>query len=119
MSADPSLLLEYRCRARGCLLLKVWQTPNGPEFAAPGRRLSDRYTFARRLEQAAIGELVGAQDGMWAGRLDDCPVLMWIPLACDHVTVTIWISAIREHLVGRTPGQPARILWPLPDTEGN
>ncbi|WP_041180491.1 hypothetical protein [Mycobacterium canetti] len=25
-------LAEYRCRTRKCLLLRVWQTPNGPEF---------------------------------------------------------------------------------------
>jgi integrase len=45
-----SLLVEYRCRAKGCLLLLVWQTPDGPEFVAPGHRLSDRYTWIRHLE---------------------------------------------------------------------
>ncbi len=43
-----SLLAEYRCK-RGCLLLHVWQSPNGPEFFAPGGRVSDHYALAFAL----------------------------------------------------------------------
>lgn len=55
-----SLLAEYRCRAKGCLLLRVWQTPNGPEFVAPAHRLSDRYTLARHLERSALADIAGS-----------------------------------------------------------
>jgi hypothetical protein len=108
-----ALLLEYRCRANGCLLLHVWQTPNGPEFFAPDHRLSDRYTLARHFERLALTEMEG-EGGVWAGRLDDYypyPWARWVPLTCTHVRVSTFMSTIREDLADR-PGRPIPILWP-------
>jgi hypothetical protein len=43
-----SLLVEYRCRAKGCLLLRVWQTPDGLQFTAPAHQSVENYSgFAR------------------------------------------------------------------------
>jgi hypothetical protein len=100
------LLVEYRCRAKGCLLLRVWQTPNGPEFLASGYRLSNRYTLAGRE----------GETWDWGGRLDDYPATLWVPLMCNHVTERTCVSEIRRDLAGRTPGNPTRILWPPGDT---
>jgi hypothetical protein len=107
-----SLLLEYRCREKGCLLLHVWQSPNGPEFLAPGHRLSGRYRFARELEQMAFAEMAG-QGGGWIGRLDDYPIpwAQWVPLTCGHVELTALMSEIRGDLAVH-PGRPRPILWP-------
>jgi len=99
------LLLEYRCRAKGCLLLRVWQTPEGPAWQAPGRALSNRGALARDLEQTALG--VGE-----TGRLDDCPPLLWLPLICRHVNESAWLFDIRADLADATPGRPVRALWP-------
>jgi hypothetical protein len=124
-TVTAALLLEYRCRARGCLLLKVWQTPNGPEFFAPGRGLSRRYAWVRRAELDILDDGDGRQQhgedgGDHVGRLDDLhPWLSSIPLACGHVHLTAWTWNIREDIAGRKPGQPARILWPLADMDGS
>ena len=44
-----ALLTEYRCKRRGCLLLRVWQTPKGPEFFAPPAGLPNWYATAGQL----------------------------------------------------------------------
>jgi hypothetical protein len=99
MTVNSALLLEYRCRAKGCLLLRVWQTPKGPEYLAPGHRLSRLYRINETED--------------WVGRLDDYPeVLPWLPLACDHVRGLLRVFDIRKEAAGATPGSPLRVLWP-------
>jgi hypothetical protein len=95
-----SLLAEYRCRAKGCVLLQVWQTSNGPEFLAPGNRLSPQ-----NMPRSA-----GPWD--WAGRLDDYPETLWMPLWCDHVKDHTYASEVRRDCADRTPGRPRRVSWP-------
>lgn len=111
-----ALLLEYRCRAKGCLLLRVWQTPGGPQFLVSGHRLSDRYTLARHLERLALAAGHSSETpetpGDWIGQLDEQPALLWLPLMCGHVRETAWIFAIRKDVAGAAPGRPKRILWP-------
>ena len=97
--SDPgvksSLLVEYRCRAKGCLLLRVWQTPHGPEFVAPGRQLSSRYALARTMVRINITG--GEMFRNWAGRLDDWPELPLL-LMCEHVIETARAYDIRRDL---------------------
>ena len=113
------LLLEYRC-AQGCLLLRVWQTPNGRELVAPAHRRG-RHELVRFLERAIAryfwdGTLREDDGGALVGRLDErWWVGMWLPLTCKHRRVETSMFAIAEDLAGATPGQPRRIMWPRLD----
>lgn len=113
-----SLLAEYRCRKKGCLLLHVWQSPNGPEFFAPAAEISDQYTTAGQLDWPAFNRFGPDKTGDRAGRLDD-PVIarQWLWLMCDHLVGPIWTSDLRRDVEGRAPGKPVRINLPR-DTPG-
>jgi hypothetical protein len=117
-SVKGSMLVEYRCRKKGCLLLHVWQTSNGPEFFAPGGRVSDRYALARQFDWLAPDRIAPGKTGDRAGRLND-PVIAvrWLWLICEHVMYSIWVRDIRRDFAGRTPGSPVRIFLPR-DTPG-
>jgi hypothetical protein len=112
-----ALLAEYRCRKRGCLLLHVWQTPMGPEFFAPGGRVSDRYELAHQFDWPGLGRQVSDKSGDRAHRLND-PVIAqkWLWLLCDHVKEAVWVRDIRRELTSQ-PGKPTKILLPR-DTPG-
>jgi hypothetical protein len=106
-AVKDSLLVEYRCRAKGCVLLRVWQTPPGPQFIAPGHRLSDRWTRIRHLaKRLSVGGTEWPDDG---GRLHDEQGLV---LVCNHVTDYVLTYKIRRDIDGATPGRPMRVLWP-------
>jgi hypothetical protein len=111
---DPvksSLLLEYRCRARGCVLLRVWQTPNGPEFITPRRHLSSKW--APPLDISPVLR------GIRAGRLDDWPEASWPRITCGHVVGIVSVHHIRRDLQGATPGRPVKVPWPLDTSSPN
>ena len=112
-----ALLAEYRCRARGCLLLHVWQTPMGPEFFAPGGRVSDRYEAAQQFDWPGRGREASDKSGTRAHRLND-PVIgpKWLWLLCDHVKQHVFVRDIRQELASQ-PGKPTRIFLPQ-DTPG-
>ncbi|GFG66889.1 hypothetical protein MKUB_43790 [Mycobacterium kubicae] len=123
-----AVLLEYRCRAKGCLLLQIWQTPDGPKFRAPANRVSGRYGLARNVERSALtgewAEMPGwegpgapAETSDWVGWLADYPPeFAWLRLVCTHVDETAWVRDLHADLAGASPGRPVRIL--RPDTGG-
>jgi hypothetical protein len=115
-------LAEYRCQM-GCSLLRVWQTPSGPEFyaqtkhAEPLHTLTGGYIDVRGKDRNRAGlPLFGIPD-VWAGLLSDHPSEGWVPLICDHHQGAIQIVDIQQDLTGRKPGKPVRVLWPK-DTPG-
>lgn len=111
--------LEYRCSRKGCLLLKVWQTPNGPEFFAPSRGLPDWYATAGQLHWPSFDrDESGDKTGPRAGRLSN-PIFdgLFLWLFCDHLRGVLWTRDIQRDLKGRIPGKRARINLPR-DTPG-
>jgi hypothetical protein len=107
-------LLEYRCRPKGCLLLRVWQTPEGRRFWTPTPKLSGRAAPVRDLARIlmdghdpVLADPVLAHPDSW---------LLSLRLMCHHVDRPIWFDQLRRDLEGRTPGRPAIILWPPDDT---
>ena len=113
MTVNAGLLVEYRCRAKGCLLLRVWQTPNGLELLAPSSQGSDRVTAYHLERLAAEGVAIRGE----SVPIDDYPP--WVLLACDHVLETVRESTITEDAAAGRPGNPTRILWSLSDTDGH
>ena len=109
-----ALLAEYRCTS-GCLLLHVWQAPMGPEFFAPGARVSDHYELARQFDWPGPGRNVSDKSGNRAHRLND-PVIApkWLWLLCDHVNQAVFVRDIQRELASQ-PGRPTRILLPRDD----
>lgn len=101
-----ALLAEYRCRARGCLLLRVWQSPDGPQWSKPRRRLSPLYALLRDFHDAGV---LGAAMPASGGRLDDCAGHVTIPVGCAHTRDRLRVADIRRDIDKRTPGRPARI----------
>jgi hypothetical protein len=119
-----SLLVEYRCRARKCILLRVWETPNGPEFFARDRQSDAIYSMlnshdliddpGRQMSPGGMTPARGVGPGqVHAGRLDDHTETKWVPLWCDHVRESALISAIRRDIAGGAPGRPKTVLVPI------
>lgn len=95
-----TLLVQYKCRNKGCPLLAVWQTPNGPEYATP--RKPGFEEAGRRIGRNTEGLASG-------GRLQDMP---WtVPLICDHTYQEVFGDVVRADAAGRTPGKPKHVLW--------
>lgn len=95
-----SMLLEYRCHARGCLLLAVWQTPQGPEFSAP--RMPRIEEAGRRMGRYTEGLETG-------GPLDALP---WsVLLVCKHTHRDVFADVIRADAADQKPGQPKRVVF--------
>jgi hypothetical protein len=113
-------LAEYRCR-KGCLLLRVWQTPNGPEFYADTKHAVAFHTMAHGYidvrgegrNHASGPPRFGIPD-IWAGRLDGHPAEGWLPLTCDHYHGAAQVRAVLLVIGSRTPGDPARIRIDAP-----
>jgi hypothetical protein len=97
------LLVEYRCHAKGCLLLAVWSAPGGPYFSTP--RISRFEEVARRLGRYTEG----LAD---KGRLDELP---WsVPLICLHTHMDVIGDAVRAEAASRRPGRPMRVVcWAM------
>ena len=103
-----SLLVEYRCRTKGCLLLRVSQTPDGLEYYAPGHRLSDRYTRIRDLETEIMSgreyiEILRPPRAPVRGRLDESAP-PGLQLMCNHVNEWALTTDIRRDIDGATTG---------------
>ena len=112
-----SLLAEYRCRTKGCMLLHVWQAPAGIEFYAPAARVSDQYTSAGQWHWLGLNRAAANKTGDRAGRLDDLATLQaggWLWLLCEHVKESLWVRDIRRDTDDCIPGQPAKIFMPRP-----
>jgi hypothetical protein len=115
------LLVEYRCRTKGCLLLHVWQAPKGLEFFAPAARVSDRFTSAGQWHWLGFNRDGQKKTGDRAGSLDEVARLQaggWLWLLCEHVNKSMWVHDIRRDAAGRDPGQPAEIFIPRPTRPG-
>lgn len=111
-----ALLVEYRCRTKGCLLLHVWQTPKGLEFFAPAARISDRFTSAGQWHWLGFNRDGEKKTGDRAGSLDEVSASLqaggWLWLLCEHVKESMWVSDIRRDAANRDPGHPAEIFLP-------
>jgi hypothetical protein len=111
-----SMLAYYRCRAKGCLLLAIWQTPKGLEFFAPAARISDRFTSAGQWHWLGFNREGEKKTGDRAGSLDEVSASLqaggWLWLLCEHVKESMWVSDIRRDAANRRPGQPAEIFLP-------
>lgn len=117
------LVAEYRCRTKGCLLLHVWQSPNGLEFYAPAARVSNRYTSASQWHWLGLNRSKDNKTGDRAGRLDDLARLQaggWLWLLCEHVKESLWVRDIRRVTADVQPGRPVQVFLPLAagDTPG-
>ncbi len=121
------LLAEYRCHAkRGCLLLHVWQTPQGRFWYTPRYKLSPRLTESDTTESAR--EKRTDDGGRWlprAGSLDglldffanesetdsgEVVVTSYsdeggLPVTCKHVRSTVAVAELAE-AAAAVPGQP-------------
>lgn len=114
------LLVEYRCRTKGCLLLRVWQAPRGIEFYAPSVRVSNQKVMAKQWHWLGFNRANERQTGDRAGRLDDLAKLQYggfLWLLCHHVTQAEWVADIRRDCSGRAPGDAANIFLPDPARE--
>jgi hypothetical protein len=82
-----SLVLEYRCPQRGCLLLHVWLSPAGLMYYNPAPRL------------------------LAAGLLEDADP-SGLPLECDHMRIYIARDVLGMVLEKVHPGTPVRhVIW--------
>lgn len=109
------LLAEYRCRERGCLLLRIWQSPNGPEFFAPSARVSDQNTSAGQWHWLGFNRSDANKTGDRAGRIEDLTTLQrggWLWLLCGHVKEAVWVADMRRDYASSRPGQPAKVFLP-------
>jgi len=113
LGVKGSMLAEYRCREKNCLLLHVWQTPSGPEFFAPAARVSGRFTNAGQFDWPTFNRIGPNKTGDKAGSLDD-PLIarQWLWLLCDHFKEAVWTRDIRQDFEGRKPGNPVKVLLP-------
>lgn len=115
------LLAEYRCRER-CLLLHIWQTPQGRNYYQPPYRLSPTVTDSETVESARAKRTV---DGSrrWrerAGSLDELidfadglePKSVGLTVTCDHVRETVAAEELADTVAHATPGRPAKVLLP-------
>lgn len=111
-----ALLVEYRCRAKGDLLLHVWRAPRGLEFFAPNRRLSDRFNTAGQFLWLGFNRRNDRETGDRAGTLDDLSNTLqeggWLWLLCEHVMESVWVEDIRQQAAGAVPGRPASMFLP-------
>lgn len=110
-----ALLAEYRCRTKGCLLLHIWQAPNGIEFFAPAARVSNRYTSAGQWHWLGFNRGGDNKTGDRAGQLDDVARLQaggWLWLLCEHVKEAVWLRDIRQDISDSQPGNPVKVFLP-------
>ena len=122
------LLAEYRCRTKGCLLLHVWQTPQGRFWYTPRYKLSPQLTESDTTESARDKRT--DDGGRWLPRADSLDRLLaffanesetetgelvvtsysnegGLPLNCEHVRSTVDVAALAEAATA-APGQPVK-----------
>lgn len=110
------LLVEYRCRKKGCLLLHVWQAPKGLEFFAPAARVSDQFVSAGQWHWLGYNREDEKKTGDRAGRLDEVAARLqsggWLWLMCEHVKESMWVRDIRQDAASGQLGQPTTGFFP-------
>jgi hypothetical protein len=111
------LLIEYRCKTKGCLLLHAWQQPEGRFWYLPGYDLSPEVVESETAESARQKRTV---DGYrkWierAASLDhlldffsEAPDTGGLSLTCDHVRQVITTTELATDLEGTRPGTPTK-----------
>ena len=113
------LLIEYRCPGR-CLLLRVWNSPDGRFWYTPRYRLSPHKAISDTAESARKKR---TEDGfrMWRARggsfdelLDDFshdPRSGGLTLTCDHVREDVLTDQLAGDAARGMPGHPtARLI---------
>lgn len=121
-------LSEYRC-PRGCLLLHVWNSPQGRLWYRPRYKLSPERTEADTVESARKKR---TQDGYRAwqssgGDFDELldffdfdPASGGLSVNCDHVrNVQIRCDRLAADADAATPGKPTRHTLSHDDTPGS
>ncbi|MDI9629574.1 MAG: hypothetical protein QM286_13720 [Acidobacteriota bacterium] len=107
------LLVEYRCAAKQCLLLRAWNSPLGPATYQPPYILTPERNLAL---SSASGRGANTTDGNnhWRERgglwsyTDDWGNSLGILLACRHVYVSVLASDIHRDILAGAPGSPVR-----------
>lgn len=116
VGVNGARLVEYRCRHRKrCLLLRVWQTPSGPEFVAHCRHTDGFYLLVNSADRIEFSSRPPAEVGVphiWAGRIEDHKPSQWVPLSCNHYRGSVPISDVMQHVANGTPGDPIVVLRP-------
>lgn len=111
-----SMLAEYRCSAKGCLLLRVWNSPNGEEFYAPAARVSGRYSTAGQFNWLGFNRTDANKTGDRAGRVADIDIPGnlggWIWLLCEHVKEPLRLNEFRRDSASAAPGAPVKVFIP-------
>jgi hypothetical protein len=111
------LLVEYRC-PKGCLLLHVWNTPDGRLYYQPRYQLSQSKAETDTVESARMKR---TEDGfrVWKSRGGDFDELIdffefdpeqgGLSMNCDHVREAVVLSGqLAAHARAATPGRPTR-----------
>lgn len=108
------LLVDIRCKSRGCLLLHVWRAPLGVCFYKPPHKLSTRRNQAASNESGRKANTVDG-DNHWRGYggvLDD--LRGWgpqcsMPVQCDHVDRALPAEDLLDLADNAAPGRPATL----------
>lgn len=108
------LLVEYRCARRNCLLLRIFNSSNGPAVHRPSYTLTQERNMHR---SSASGREHNTSDGFNHWRSSTGP---WIPadnlgsdaswsLHCRHVDVSIrWADVDQDVTSASNAGSPLR-----------
>lgn len=123
------LLVEYRCYAgAGCLLLHIWQSPQGILFYKQGAKLSSTRNAAMSNESGRRRNTVdGDRDWRgYGGVLDDlrswADTAVGLPLQCAHVDTYAPAAAVLRDTDQSRPGNPTKRRWrgvtPIPASLG-
>lgn len=112
------LLVEYRC-ARGCLLLHVFASPDGPRYYRPALRVSDSMrTRTGIAEPTRIPEAAGllaelsSEQWVW-GDAENA-----VHIGCRHcIGLRFPAASVKADAAAATPGNPVRnhSFWMTPD----
>jgi hypothetical protein len=125
----PLLLVEYRC-AKGCLLLHVWNTPEGAVYYRPAVHISE--SMSRRTGCAEVGripELGGVvadfEESEWIWISDEQERTgagaNWLLIGCRHcVGMRFRAATIKADVGAAGPGNPVRVgdFWASPNPPG-
>ncbi|CUR54664.1 hypothetical protein NOCA2210014 [metagenome] len=106
------LLAEWRC-ARGCLLIHVWQSPQGPLFYLPRYKQSRERNTERSVPSARAKNTLDG-DRIWKPRagelvaLEEFGATVGMDIQCDHLDPQVFTGAELLGLISDTPGRPLR-----------
>lgn len=123
----PLLLVEYRC-VKGCLLLHVWNTPDGPMYYRRPFKISPK--MHQRTGASEVGRI--PEHGGLIADFDDSSDLVWVTdeqehtgvglnclaIGCSHcVGLRFPAATIKADVAAATPGNPVRVkdFWMRPN----